>query len=73
MIGVLAAAIPSYMEGEACIEEMRLAEHAQWAQDEWAGFYFEFVGLPALVNAFGGGPRRFANTRFDYILSTPGT
>ena len=26
------------------------------------------VGLPALVNAFGGGPRQIASTRFDYGL-----
>jgi hypothetical protein len=44
------------------------AEYSQWAQDEWAGFYFEFVGLPSLINTFGGGPREFGKTRFDYGL-----
>ena len=39
--------------------------YSQWAQDEWIAFYFEYLGLPALVNAFGGGPRTFVNTRFD--------
>lgn len=56
------------MEGRACVVEMFAADYSQWAQDEWAAFYFEFRGLPALVNTFGGGPRKFANTRFDYSL-----
>ena len=50
---------------------MRAAEYSQWAQDEWAAFYLEFLGLPALVNTFGGGPIEYANTRFDYGLSHP--
>jgi hypothetical protein len=50
---------------------MREAEYSQWAQDEWAAFYFEFLGLPALINTFGGGPREYGNTRFDYGLGHP--
>ena len=50
---------------------MRESEYSQWAQDEWAAFYFEFVGLPALINTFGGGPRKYSNTRFDYGLGHP--
>ncbi len=66
-----AAALPPTWDGRRCVEQMREAEYSQWAQDEWAAFYFEFVGLPALINTFGGGPRKFANTRFDYGLGHP--
>lgn len=68
-LGVLDTALPLHLDGRQCVMEMRAAQFSQWAQDEWGGFYFEFVGLPALVNAFGGGPRSFANTRFDYALA----
>jgi len=68
LLRVLATAVPAHMDGRACVAEMFEAEFSQWAQDEWAAFYFEFRGLPALINTFGGGPRRFANTRFDYGL-----
>ena len=57
------------MDGRACVTEMLEAESTHWAQDEWRGWYFEFVGLPALINAFGGGPPVVANTLFDYSLS----
>ena len=68
LVESLALAVPGHMDGRVCVTEMQAAQYTQWAQDEWAAFYFEFVGLPALVNAFGGGPRTFANTRFDYGL-----
>jgi len=68
LLEVLALAVPGHMDGRSCVIEMQAAQYTQWAQDEWAAFHFEFVGLPALVNAFGGGPRTFANTRFDYGL-----
>ena len=73
LLGVLADALPDAWAGRDCVAEMQEAEYSQWAQDEWAAFYFEFKGLPALINAFGGGPRRFANTRFDYALVIRGT
>ena len=68
LLSVLREALPAHMNGETCIQQMQAAEYSQWAQDEWAGFYFEFAGLPSLVNAFGGGPREFGKTRFDYGL-----
>ena len=42
------------------------SEYGQAKQTEWIGFYFEFVGLPALINAYGGGPVRIGATEFDY-------
>lgn len=66
ILGVLANAVHGSWDGRSCIQQMRLAECRNWAQDEWAGFYFEFIGLPALINAFGGGPIRVGNTIFDY-------
>lgn len=68
MLSVLVEALPTYMDGRACVEQMLAAEDRHWAQDEWRGFYFEFVGLPAMVNAFAGGPVVYANTSFDYRL-----
>lgn len=68
LLEVLATVVHGRWDGRRCIEEMRLAEDPHWAQDEWTGFYFEFVGLPALINTFGGGPVRFVNTVFDYSL-----
>lgn len=70
VLEVLARALPARFDGRECVAEMREAEFSQWAQDEWAGFYFEYVGLPALVNALGGGPVKYVNTRFDYCLSS---
>lgn len=68
LLAVLRESLPAHMDGRSCVEQMQQAEYSQWAQDEWAGFYFEFVGLPSLINAFGGGPREFGKTRFDYGL-----
>jgi hypothetical protein len=70
LLEALAASLPSYMDGRSCVEQMLAAEFSQWAQDEWAGFYFEFCGLPAMINGFGGGPATYANTRFDYSLGS---
>jgi hypothetical protein len=52
---------------------MQAADFSQWAQDEWVAFFFEYVGLPALINAFGGGPRRIGATQFDYGSGVLGT
>lgn len=68
LLATLRDALPEYMDGRTCVQRMLEAEYSQWAQDEWAGFYFEFVGLPSLINTFGGGPREFRKTRFDYGL-----
>lgn len=68
ILEAIAHALPQHMDGRACVNQMRAAEYPQWAQDEWAGFYLEFVGLPACINAFGVAPSTFANTRFDYAL-----
>ena len=54
LLGVLADAVSGVWEGRECVKEMRRAEYSQWAQDEWAAFYFEYKGLPALINAFVG-------------------
>lgn len=69
LLVALQSALPAHWDGEDCVREMLRAEYSQWAQDEWAAFYFEFLGLPGLINTFGGGPRTFANTRFDYALA----
>lgn len=70
ILRVLDRALPSQLEGRAAVTHMREAEFNLWALDEWAGTYFEFLGLPALINTFGGGPVRFVNTTFDYALDS---
>ncbi|RYG13418.1 MAG: hypothetical protein EON92_05550 [Burkholderiales bacterium] len=69
LLAVIAESLPSHMDGRTCVEEMHATESRHWAQDEWAGFYFEHVALPDLVNTFGGGPTSFENTVFDYSLT----
>lgn len=68
LLGVLAKELPPRLDGRACVAEMRDDGYSQWAQDEWAGFYLEYRGLPALVRELGGGPVKYVNTRFDYAL-----
>ena len=50
------------------VDEMLDAEFAAWRQTEWIGWYFEYSGMSALINTFGGAPRRVLNTTFDYEL-----
>lgn len=66
LVTALAAACPPHWDGRTCVEEMVRSEYRQAKQTEWMGFYFEFVGLPALINAYGGGPVRIGATEFDY-------
>ena len=68
LLAALADAIDTTWDGRHCVEMMRDAEFRHWRQTEWIGWYFEYVGIAALVNAFGGGPRRVLNTSFDYAL-----
>lgn len=70
LLAVLAESIDPFWDGRACVEEMRDAEYRNWRQTEWAGWYFEYVGITALINTFGGGPRRVLNTTFDYAMRT---
>ena len=66
LLAALAEVLPGHMDGRSCVREMRETGYDQWAQDEWAGFYFEFRGLNHLTRTVGGVPVRYANTRFDY-------
>lgn len=68
LVAVLAEAVPDHWDGRQAVIEMRDAEFSQWRQTEWPGFYFEFKGIPAMVDAFGGGPRQVGAVRFDYAL-----
>lgn len=68
ILAVLADAISTCWDARECVEKMREADFAHWKQTEWIGWQLEFVGIPALVNAFGGGPRKVLNTSFDYGL-----
>lgn len=70
LLAALADAIDATWDGRRCVQSMRDAEFRHWRQTEWIGWYFEYVGIPALVNAFGGGPKRVLNTSFDYSLRT---
>lgn len=68
LLAALADAIDVTWDGRTCVETMRDAEFRHWRQTEWIGWHFEYVGIAALVNAFGGGPKRVLNTSFDYSL-----
>ena len=70
LLAALADGLEDTWDGRTCVETMRDAEFRHWRQTEWIGWYFEYVGIAALVNAFGGGPRRILNTSFDYALRT---
>lgn len=71
LVGALLSTLPAHWDGRAAVSEMRDAEYANWRQSEWPGWYFEFRGLPALIDSFGGGPRRIGRTTFDYALTMP--
>lgn len=66
LVAALAAACPPRWDGRTCIKQMRASEYRNWRQTEWVGWYFEFIGLPALIDAFGGGPVSIGSTEFDY-------
>lgn len=70
LLAALDNALPRHWDGRTSVLEMRDAEFSQWRQSEWPGFYFEFMGIPAMVDAFGGGPRTVGSVRFDYALET---
>ncbi len=70
LLAALAGAIDATWDGRRCVEAMRDAEFRHWRQTEWIGWHFEYVGIAALVNTFGGGPKRVLNTSFDYSLRT---
>ena len=68
LLAALADAIRDDWDGRETVAKMREAEFSHWRQTEWAGWYFELVGIPALIDAFGGGRARYNNTDFDYQL-----
>lgn len=70
LTSALSDLLVEHWDGRACVDEMRQAEYSQWRQMEWPGFYFEYRGLPALIDAYGGGPRKIGAVRFDYGLGT---
>jgi len=70
ILSVLAPQLSGVWDGRECITEMREAEDNNWAQDKWAGFYFEYKARGELLKELGGGPRTFANTPFDYHLNS---
>lgn len=66
LVAALAVACPKAWDGRTCINQMIAGEYAKALQTEWVGWYFEFIGLPALINSYGGGPLRIGTTTFDY-------
>ena len=66
LVTALGGSCPVHWDGRTCVKEMIANEYSKARQTEWVGWYFEFVGLPALVNAYGGGPVRVGVTEFDY-------
>lgn len=70
LLSSLADAIREDWDGRTTITRMRDAEFRHWRQTEWFGWYFELIGIPTMIDAFGGGRARFNNTDFDYRLNT---
>ncbi len=66
IVSTLEPAISHRWDGKACVLEMLEGGSRQWAQMEWAGFYFEFVGVTKCIKELGGGPATYGPTRFDY-------
>lgn len=66
---VVVQALTPRWEAKDAIEDMFRRGSRQWKQTEWAGFYFEEIARSALVNVFGGGPKRIGTTDFDYSLN----
>ena len=67
ILSVLKDTIPrDTWHGEKCVTEMRQAGYPHWAQEEWPGWYFEYLAVPRLVEALDGQPLRLLNTTFDY-------
>ncbi|WP_172120597.1 hypothetical protein [Actinomyces faecalis] len=69
LVAALAHSCTSLWEGRSCVGQMLTAGYPKARQTEWIGWYYEFIGLPALINAYGGGPRRIGATEFDYARS----
>ncbi|MEX1908135.1 hypothetical protein L6241_07480 [Janibacter sp. Y6] len=70
IISALLQVVTPFWDGRRSVREMCETEFSHWRQMEWPGFYFEMVGLTALIDTLGGGPVQHANTRFDYSLGS---
>lgn len=66
LVAALASVCPKIWDGRTCVNQMLEGGYTKARQTEWVGWYFEFIGLPALINAYGGGPLRVGSTNFDY-------
>ena len=61
--------LPSQFDGHSAIETLLAAESRNWAQSEWPGFYFEYLGITSCVAQMGGAPVATpGRTKFDYGL-----
>ncbi len=55
-----------FWDGRAAIGEMLAAGYRHARHTEWPGWYFEFLALAPLIEAFGGGPHHVPPVTFDY-------
>lgn len=55
-----------YWDGKVSVMEMVDDNYANARQTEWPGWYFEYKAIPALMKKYGGGPRKYGRTTFDY-------
>ena len=62
---------PAVWDGRTCIQEMLDAGDSQWAQDEWKGFYLEY--LAGACTSLGGrrNALRYGRTTIDYLWVHP--
>lgn len=64
---VVARHTPIFMDGKACVQEMKDLGDPNWKQVQWQGFYFEMKASSALTASLGGGRQKLFNTSFDYV------
>lgn len=65
-IAQILTAEPRVWQGRPCIERMLAASYPHARQTEWPGWFFEFLTLGSLIEAFGGGPHPVPPVTFDY-------
>ena len=69
---ILMTVIPTTIDGQQAILEMRDGGSRNWKQMEWVGFYLEFLVETRILPLVKGGPGpQYGNTKIDLMLSTP--
>ena len=71
LLNALRSNLQAAWDGREFVKEMQRSGVLAVGAGRMGSLLLRVLGLPALINTFGGGPRQFANTRFDYSLGHP--